>query len=102
MHTNKKHVMSLEEKLTEGQLDAYLESREDYAEDERIPRAWQSIRNKRSPLLDDADRMIEIALDNNDAQAEAAARAYRQALRDVPQDFSDPDDVVWPTKPEGV
>jgi hypothetical protein len=25
--------------------------------------------------------------------------AYRQELRDVPQEFSDPKDVVWPTKP---
>jgi len=24
---------------------------------------------------------------------------YRQALRDVPQDFASPDAVVWPTAP---
>ena len=27
-------------------------------------------------------------------------RAYRQALRDVPQQEGFPDNVVWPTKPE--
>ncbi|MEL4429504.1 tail fiber assembly protein [Shewanella mangrovisoli] len=26
-------------------------------------------------------------------------KAYRQALRDIPQTYSDPDAVVWPEKP---
>jgi hypothetical protein len=25
---------------------------------------------------------------------------YRQALRDLPQTFSNPDEIVWPTKPQ--
>ncbi|MCD9550856.1 hypothetical protein GLP21_19775, partial [Photobacterium carnosum] len=25
--------------------------------------------------------------------------AYRQALRDIPQTYDNPDDIVWPTKP---
>ncbi len=26
-------------------------------------------------------------------------KAYRQALRDIPQTFEDPDKVIWPEKP---
>ena len=29
----------------------------------------------------------------------AAWAAYRQQLRDIPQDYNDPDLVVWPEKP---
>jgi hypothetical protein len=29
-----------------------------------------------------------------------AWREYRKDLRDIPTDYEDPDDVVWPTKPE--
>lgn len=31
---------------------------------------------------------------------QAAWSAYRQALRDVPQQSGFPDNVIWPTKPE--
>jgi hypothetical protein len=26
--------------------------------------------------------------------------AYRQSLRDIPQDYDDADDIVWPEAPE--
>jgi len=29
----------------------------------------------------------------------AEETAYRQSLRDLPQTFANPEDVVWPTKP---
>ncbi|SGY98792.1 phage tail assembly chaperone [Moritella viscosa] len=55
------------------------------------------IREQRAPLLDDADRLISIALDKGvDA---TLFRQYRQALRDIPQTFESAQDVVWPTKP---
>jgi len=55
------------------------------------------IREQRAPLLDDADRLINIALDKG---ADVTPfRQYRQALRDIPQTFSDAQEVVWPTKP---
>ena len=30
---------------------------------------------------------------------ETALKAYRQSLRSVPQDYTDPKDITWPTKP---
>lgn len=55
------------------------------------------IRQIRNRLLRDADSLINTALDN-DVDV-TPFRQYRQALRDIPQTFSDAQDVVWPTKP---
>ena len=57
--------------------------------------AWDGVRAERDRLLAASD-WTQVA----DAPVDAAAwAAYRQALRDVPQDFDSPDDVVWPTPP---
>lgn len=53
----------------------------------------RSIRNGR---LEMADIAVNKALDIGDMEAEARARAYRQALRDVPEQAGFPYDVVWP------
>lgn len=56
---------------------------------------WDNIRDGRNGLLAASD-WTQVA----DAPVDAAAwAAYRQALRDVPQDYSTPDEVVWPTPP---
>ena len=62
---------------------------------------WDAIRAERAPLLAEADELVKRAEDANPAAADVY-RAYRQALRDVPQTYVNPDDVVWPTKPMGV
>ena len=57
--------------------------------------AWSSVRAERDALLAASD-WTQVA----DAPVDAAAwAAYRQTLRDVPQDFASPDEVVWPTAP---
>lgn len=57
--------------------------------------AWVPVRRKRDRLLAACD-WTQVA----DAPVDAAAwAAYRQALRDVPQNFASPDEVVWPTAP---
>jgi hypothetical protein len=57
--------------------------------------AWDAVRAERDALLAASD-WTQVA----DAPVDAAVWAvYRQALRDVPQDYADPEDVVWPTAP---
>jgi len=56
---------------------------------------WETIRLDRNSLLNASD-YTQIPDFPGDKEAWAA---YRQELRDVPQEFSDPKDVVWPTKP---
>ncbi|PSW69470.1 hypothetical protein C0Z01_11545 [Photobacterium kishitanii] len=58
---------------------------------------WMSIRYTRSILLRQADEMVNIA--NDKGEDNVLFRQYRQALRDIPQTYDNPDDIVWPTKP---
>lgn len=61
---------------------------------------WQSVRAQRDRLLSESDwtRMDDapLTVEQRDTWAD-----YRQALRDVPQEFASPDDVVWPEQPGG-
>ena len=54
-------------------------------------------RAKRNSLLADSDSMMVSDRGLTDAK-KAEWVTYRQALRDM--DFSDPDNITWPTKPE--
>lgn len=61
---------------------------------------WQEVRNTRDSFLAESDLYIlpdRWATYNQDEQQ--AWKVYRQALRDVPQTFIDPLEVVWPQKP---
>ena len=61
----------------------------------RDAQAWDEVRAERDRLLAACD-WTQVA----DAPVDAAVWAtYRQALRDVPQDYATPDEVVWPTPP---
>lgn len=57
------------------------------------------LRDERNSRLAVADMLVERAKDKGDSAAEAAARAYRQALRDVPQQPGFPDVINWPALP---
>ena len=59
-------------------------------------RAWSYLRAERSQLLAATDYL---AL--SDATLSEDMRTYRQALRDLPANTSDPANPVWPTKPGG-
>ncbi|MFA0643735.1 phage tail assembly chaperone [Vibrio cyclitrophicus] len=59
--------------------------------------AWELVRSERDSLLSIADKQIESAMDME--LDVTPFRQYRQALRDIPQTFTNPEDVVWPQKP---
>jgi len=58
--------------------------------------AWDQIRNQRQPLLNSSDWTQ--TTDYNGSN-KAAWATYRQALRDIPQNQTDPNNIVWPTPP---
>ena len=59
------------------------------------PITWDTIRSQRDQLIRDTDwTMIPGATVD---QAQWAA--YRQILRDLPQTYTNPEDVVWPVQP---
>jgi hypothetical protein len=72
------------------------------AEDE-VADKWVDVRAKRDQLLDESDELsLSKWQDRWLAQSEAlrnAWTAYRQALRDIPTTYTNPDEVVWPDLP---
>lgn len=56
--------------------------------------AWSNLRTKRMNLLVETDYL---AL--SDVTLSEDMRTYRQALRDLPANTSDPANPTWPTKP---
>ena len=62
---------------------------------EELEYAWNKLRNRRRSLLRDTD-WTQVP----DAPVDSAAWAvYRQELRDLPDNTTDPREVVWPTPP---
>ena len=57
---------------------------------------WDEIRAKRNDLLKNSDWFD---LPNSPAKNKDKWLAYRQALRDIPETFKNPEDVVWPENP---
>ena len=58
---------------------------------------WDTVRAKRNVLLTESDWTD---LPNTPLSNKQEWLDYRQALRDIPSTFTNPEDVVWPTKPE--
>ena len=59
-------------------------------------REWDALRTKRNELLAETDYL---ALADHTLSADMTA--YRQSLRDLPSNTTDPANPVWPTKPGG-
>lgn len=59
-------------------------------------RLWIEIREKRNKLLQETDWT---QLSDIKAARKNTYVAYRQELRDIPQTFEDPRQVIWPEKP---
>jgi hypothetical protein len=57
---------------------------------------WEIIRQKRDELIKSSDWIFlpDVSLKNKEAWL-----TYRQALRDLPQNFSTPEEVIWPEVP---
>ena len=70
---------------------------DDGLETESIPIEWfwKQLRSERNALLQQTDWMA-----CSDVTMSDAWKTYRQALRDLPANTTDPANPTWPTKPE--
>lgn len=60
-----------------------------------LEKKWNQVRQKRNNLLKNCD-WTQL----NDSPVDKVIWSnYRETLRNIPQDFSDPDSVVWPIPP---
>jgi len=58
---------------------------------------WYFIKCQRNNILKESDWAV--LPDANPKPSKEAWLTYRQALRDLPQNFSNPSEVIWPEKP---
>jgi hypothetical protein len=81
--------------LTEKQI--FDECERLLKEQKGIPTTMDSVRRKRNELLKESDwvGLTDVNIPNKQAWLD-----YRQSLRDLPQTFSKPEEVVWANKPE--
>lgn len=59
---------------------------------------WEQIRSQRDALLKDSD--WSAFADANPKPSKEAWLSYRQTLRDIPNTFKTPEEVIWPNKPQ--
>jgi hypothetical protein len=59
---------------------------------------WVQVRERRQQLLSACD-WTQLADSHLSDEKKAAWADYRQALRDIPEDFTDPTQVQWPDDP---
>ena len=57
---------------------------------------WESVRFQRNDKLRECDYAV---LEDSKVSNKDEWKTYRQALRDVPANNADPDNISWPTKP---
>ena len=67
--------------------------------------AWQQLRTRRNQLLAETDwvtlQALDKSIDGFGIQLPQVWMDYRQALRDLPANTTDPANPVWPVKPGG-
>jgi len=63
-----------------------------------VDNKWSAVRVVRGELLRECD-WTHVSDSPLGAEDKNLCKDYRKALRDIPTDFEDPDNIVWPTKP---
>lgn len=76
----------------------------EFTEEELENQAWDALRGERDYLLSRTDFMMSFDFYNDKmtGQEQIDVKAYRESLRDLPENTTDPTDVTWPTKPQIV
>jgi len=83
----------LDKKVVNGALVS-LTSAEIAARD--LTKNWNNLRKERQALLMESDWKL---LEDSGVTNKEEWKTYRQALRDLPANTTDPTNVTWPTKP---
>lgn len=65
-----------------------------YSDEVDVMLEWDEIRRVRDVKLDQTDYTQELDYPNREEWA-----IYRQELRDIPQTFNTPEEVIWPIPP---
>lgn len=75
----------------------------EFTEQELEDKAWENLRNERNRLLFRTDFMVlSDVFSSYSGQEQTDITTYRQALRDLPGNTSDPANPTWPEKPQVI
>lgn len=67
---------------------------------EDLENTWAGIRCERDILLAESDKYVLFDVyEKLSIQEQQQIKTYRQQLRDIPQTYLSPEQLVWPTKP---
>jgi hypothetical protein len=88
-----------------GSWEVFPKSVEDFNQENHI--AWETVRNTRNALLSESDwTQVQDLLGryplHEKIQLKLSWAEYREQLRNIPQQYSTPQEVVWPTPPESI
>lgn len=74
----------------------------EFTQQELDDNAWVALRAERDRLLNSTDFMMtqDFYTNKMTGQEQTDVSTYREELRDLPENTSDPTDVTWPTKPQ--
>lgn len=64
-----------------------------------VDRKWEEFRMKRNRLLKETDIYSSGDYPHSSEEVKQAWIDYRQALRDLPANTTDPENPIWPTPP---
>lgn len=82
---------------TDAQWDTLPLSEDEIAQ--TLALAWSGVRHERDTYLNETDFIVLKSYESGTSVPTDWA-TYRQALRDLPNTYATPNDVVFPTKPE--
>jgi len=84
--------------LTAVMASPYISDGGELPEFEMAFSTMDEVRQERDRLITETDwtQTLDCPLPD---EKKTEFLAYRQSLRDIPQTYTNPDDVVWPTKP---
>jgi hypothetical protein len=97
-HVLEQHNMSMwmnTEKTTEVTYN--IRAKNQLEQNSDISKEWEFVKKIRNEKLLKLDHIVFIALENNLTLSQAF-KEYRQKLRDITEDFTDPFSVVWPVE----
>ena len=83
--------------VSQADLETALQNYDDSSyTTKKLDPQWAQIRTQRNTFLDSCDWTQTV---DYPAGNQAAWATYRQALRDIPQNQTDPFNITWPTQP---
>ena len=94
------HVKQIYTRAINGEFGEIKEYFPLFSQDEVIRLKWSAMYQLRNQLLYQSDwtQLIDVPLT---IEEKATWATYRQALRDVPQNITDIDNISWPVPPGG-